>query len=70
MSYERAAEVAGNAAYTSAAGAIIAGWTLNEWAMAVGIVATVFTALLNWYYKQKHLEIARRNAGIDSDEGD
>ena len=68
MSYERAAEIAGNAAYTSAGGTIVAGLSLNDWAMLVGIIATITTALLNWYYKQKHLEIARRNAGLDDDD--
>ena len=69
MSYERAAEIAGQAAYTSGVGTVIAGLTLNDWAVLVGIAATVITAGLNWYYKQKHLEIARRNAGM-YDDGD
>ena len=68
ISYERAAEIAGNAAYTSAGGTIVAGLSLNDWAMVVGIIATIATALLNWYYKQKHLEIARRNARLDGSE--
>ena len=68
MSYERAAELSGNAAYTSAGGTIVAGLSLNDWAMLVGIIATIATAFLNWYYKQKHLEIARRNAGLDDDD--
>lgn len=70
MSYERAAEVAGATAYASAGGTFVAGLSLNDWAMVVGIVATIITAGLNWYYKQKHLELARRNAGAIDDGAD
>lgn len=68
VSYERAAEIAGNAAYTSAGGTVIAGLTLHDWAVVVGIIATIITAGLNWYYKQQHLKIARRNAGMTGDD--
>ena len=62
-SYERAAEVTEKAAFTSAGRTIGAGFTLNELAVIIGLVATVVTLLMNWYYKQKHLELAReRNA--------
>lgn len=59
MSYEQSAEAAGKAAYASAGGTFVAGLSLNDFAIIVGIVATVITLLLNWYYKQKHLDIAR-----------
>lgn len=65
MSYEKAAEIAGKAAYTSAGGTFIAGISLNEWAIIVGIVATVVTLLMNWYYKQKHLELARHHFELE-----
>lgn len=70
MSFEeRAAEVAGKAAYTSAGGTFVAGLSLNEWAIIVGIAATVLTLCMNWYYKQKHLDLARKHVGaIDDDE--
>lgn len=61
MSYEKAAEIASKASYTSAGGTLVAGLTLNEWAMIVGIVATIASFGLNWYYKQKHLDLARRD---------
>lgn len=61
MSYEKAAEIASKASYTSAGGTLVAGLTLNEWAMIVGIVATIASFGLNWYYKYKHLQLARRN---------
>lgn len=69
MSFEeRAAEVAGKAAYTSAGGTLVAGLSLNEWAIIVGIAATIITLGMNWYYKQKHLELARHHAGAISDD--
>lgn len=69
MSFEeRAAEVAGKAAYTSAGGTLVAGLSLNEWAIIVGIFATVLTLCMNWYYKQKHLELARKHAGVFGDD--
>lgn len=70
MSFEeRAAEVAGKVAYTSAGWTFVAGLSLNEWAIIVGIAATVLTLCMNWYYKQKHLDLARKHVGaIDDDE--
>lgn len=69
MSFEeRAAEVAGKAAFTSAGGTFMAGVTLNEVAMCVGIVATIVTLFMNWYYKQKHLELSRERSGVSEDD--
>lgn len=69
MSYEKAAEVASKAAYTSAGGTFIAGISLNEWAILTGIAATIITLLMNWYYKEQHLKLARIHAELgDGDE--
>ena len=68
--YARAAEVTEKAAFTSAGGTIGAGFTLNEWAIAIGIVATIVTLLMNWYYKQKHLELVRERYRWPNPEGD
>lgn len=62
MSYERAASLASKASYTSAGGTVVAGFELNEWAIIVGIVATIVTLLMNWYYKSKHLKLSERLA--------
>ena len=68
MSYERAAEVASKAAYTSSGATAMAGFTLNEVAMVVGIIATIVTLAINWYYKQKHYELARNSYQSTDDE--
>ena len=69
MSYEQSAEIAGKAAYASAGGTFVAGISLNEWAIIIGIVATVVTLLMNWYYKQKHLDLARGMSRPSMDDG-
>ena len=38
---------------------IIAGLTLQDWAFVVGIICTVTTCLVNWYFKRKKLEILK-----------
>ena len=68
MTYDQAAETSSKAAYTSAGGTLFAGIALNEVAAIVGVIATIFTLGLNWYYKQKHLELARSLHRADSDE--
>lgn len=62
MSYERAASIAGKASYTSAGGTVFAGFELNEWAVIIGIAATIITLLMNWYYKAKHLALSEKLA--------
>jgi hypothetical protein len=37
------------APYVAAGGTGFAAFTLNEWAVLVGIVATVLTTMINWY---------------------
>lgn len=70
MSYEQSAAITEKAAYTSAGGTMVAGFTLNEWAIVIGIIATIVTLLMNWYYKQKHLDLARKmlNPSLIDDE--
>lgn len=70
MSYEQAASMAGKAAYASAGATVIAGITLNEWAIIVGICATIITVILTWYYKQKHLDLARERLFDMDDDGE
>ena len=66
MSYEKAAQVAERASLASAGGTGLAAFTLNEWAILVGIIATVVTTLLNWYYKHKHLQLARKHISLEN----
>lgn len=67
MSYEESAAIASKASYASAGGTFVAGISLNEWAIIVGILATIITLAMNWYYKQKHLEIARKHFDVEDD---
>lgn len=67
MSSERAAQVAERAALMSAGGTGVAAFTLNDWAIVIGIAATVATTLLNWYYKHKNLQLARRRTEREDD---
>lgn len=63
MSFEeRASELAGKATYAAAGGTIVFGFTLNEIAVAVGIIATIITAGVNWYYRHKHWELEQCRA--------
>ena len=57
----------GDAALMSAGGTSVAAFTLNDWAIIVGIVATIATTLLNWYYKHKHLQLAKHRAEPEGD---
>lgn len=40
-------------------------WTLQDWAIAVGVLATVVTTIGNLYFKHKHLELARAQVNLD-----
>lgn len=33
--------------------AMIAGWSINDWAALFGILFGLMTVLINWYYKEK-----------------
>lgn len=71
MSVDRAADLASRTSYGVSFGSILAGLTLNEWAAVVGIIATILTVLVNWYYKVKQfrVEVAKaRAAGAKIDE--
>lgn len=62
MPYERVADIASKATYTSASATIYAGFELNEWAIIIGIVATILTLGMNWYYKAQHLRLSEKLA--------
>ncbi|WP_140187787.1 phage holin family protein [Providencia stuartii] len=48
---------------TTAAGAL----SLDQWAVLIGIVCTVATFLVNWYYKRKEFKLRERvSSGKDT----
>ena len=54
-------------AYTSSLGLTGIGvWTLQDWAVAIGIAFTILTFLLTWYYKHKQLQLAREQIDLTS----
>lgn len=48
--------------YSSSGGLIVFGVALSDWALLVGIVCTISTFLVNWYYKAKYA--AKEAVGI------
>lgn len=48
------------ATYSGAALAVYGGWTVSEWAMALGGLTTVLGLIVTWVYKQKGLTLERR----------
>ena len=72
--YEKAAEVTGRTAVATAIGTGIEGamkLTINDVAVVVGILGTIFMCLLSWYYKHKHFALAAEiaRAGLKRVEG-
>lgn len=54
--------------YAGSATAFIGGMTANEFAAIGGLVVAVLALVINtamsWHFKSKHLELARKNAGL------
>lgn len=51
------------AAYGTGTGIIvIGGLSLSDWAIVIGIVCTVGTFALNWYYKRQELKLLQEQA--------
>jgi lipoprotein signal peptidase len=55
----RFSQVVQKTPYVAAGGTGFAAFTLNDWAVIVGIVITILTFVLNWIYKQKGLRAIR-----------
>lgn len=47
------------AAFTTAIGAL----SLDQWAVLIGILCTVGTFAVNWYYKRKEFKLREDNYG-------
>ncbi|MBU6950996.1 phage holin [Hahella sp. HN01] len=48
--------------YAASAITTVAGLTFNQWVALGGLLIGVATFVMNWCYKQKHLELARKRA--------
>lgn len=57
-------KVTSGAAYVSSGATLYFGLTMNELGVAVGIVATIVTVIMNWYFKREHLKIARQQLDL------
>lgn len=60
-------KIASTVSYTAGVSTATAGaLTLNDWALIVGIIVSLGTFAVNWYYKHKTVKIlARQNTGND-----
>lgn len=61
-----ATKVTSAASFTSALSTAYFGLTLNELGVIVGIIATIVTVVMNWYFKSQHLKLARLAACMRS----
>lgn len=52
------------ASYLSAGGAVIFGFTANEFAALVGAVCAIATFAVNWYFKYRQLKIIEARVNI------
>ena len=55
--------------YAAAGTSVAASFTASEIGVYGGLLIAVCTFLMNWYYKQKHLELARGMSRQSIDEG-
>ncbi|MCX4025120.1 holin [Endozoicomonas sp. SM1973] len=46
-------KIISNAPYVASAGTVIAGLTLKDWGVIIGIILTTITVVVNWVYKHK-----------------
>ena len=50
---------------TGSATAVFGALSLNDWAIIIGIVCTIGTFSINWYYKRKEFQLMQAQAHID-----
>ena len=69
---QSAAAAATTATYTASTGAVILGLSAHEFAAIVGVCIALLTFVINWWYKEQHLRLARQQAecGKNLQEGD
>ncbi len=57
------------AAYGTSTGVIlIGGMSLSDWAIIVGIICTVGTFAVNWYYKRQEFLLKQHHSSDDDNE--
>jgi uncharacterized membrane protein len=61
-------KVASAATYGGSSAAVIFGLTANEFAAISGVVIALIGLIVNIYFKQQHLKIARASAKADEKE--
>ena len=58
---EKINQIVTQASYTTSGGATVIGvLTVNEWAAICGVILATATFAVNWYYKRKHYQLAKR----------
>jgi hypothetical protein len=53
MNYDLTSEVASKITYTASGTLMIFGFSLNDFAIILGMIIGVATFIINWYYKHK-----------------
>lgn len=48
------------ASYFTSVGAVILGFTFNEWMLLLGVMATIGTFLVNWYFRYCDYQLKKR----------
>lgn len=59
------------AAYGAGSASIVIGisnWGLNEWAIMIGIICTIGTFLINWYYKRQEFRLKQKQLHLSDEE--
>jgi hypothetical protein len=59
--------IAEKAPYVAAGSTGFAILTLNDWAVVTGIVVTILTFFVNWYYKRKGVQALRERMAHDKE---
>ena len=52
---------------TGSATAVFGALSLNDWAIIIGIVCTIGTFAINWYYKRKEFQLMQAQAHLEDD---
>ena len=52
-------DIASDASYVASALTVIAGFTINEWGVIIGIILAAGTFGINWWYRHQNLKLKR-----------
>ena len=53
-------KTASDVSYGASAVTVVSGLTVNEWGVVCGLLLATLTFLVNWYYRHKTYELAKR----------